>query len=167
MKSPFIYSFIYFHSRFSSRRIAGAAALALAIPHSQQQFQIILLAPHQDGIKRKVEDVVTPPSPWSTSGPLSRGFSQQDLLQQSFLGHSGHVAKPTFMDLSIQRSGSTFRALQISQQRTLSRSVIPWTLRKNPITAAFTWDNILSVITQDCKVSKWKVCYPKSYFEGK
>ena len=38
---------------------------------------------------------------------------------------------------SIRRSGSTFKALRISQLRTLSRSVTPGTLRKNPISAAF------------------------------
>jgi len=53
-----------------------------------------VLAPHQDGTS-KVVDVVIPPGPWMTSGPLSRGFSQQDLPHQSFVGHSGHMAKLT------------------------------------------------------------------------
>jgi len=42
------FSFIHFHARFSSREGGGAAALGLEIPHGQQQFQVILLAPHQD-----------------------------------------------------------------------------------------------------------------------
>jgi len=34
-------------------RVAGTAALGgLGIPHGQQQFNIFLLAPHQDGIKQ-------------------------------------------------------------------------------------------------------------------
>jgi len=37
----------------------------------------------------KVGDVVTPPRPWTTSAPFSRGFSQQD---QSFVEHSGYIA---------------------------------------------------------------------------
>jgi len=31
--------------------------------------------------------------PWTTSGSLSRGYSQQDVPRQSF--HSGHMAEPT------------------------------------------------------------------------
>jgi len=49
-------------------------------------------------------------------------------------------------DLSIRKTGLTFRALWISQLRDLSRSVTPWTLRRNPVSAACTWDNILSVM---------------------
>ena len=54
-------------------------------------------------------------------------------------------------DLSIRRNGWTFRtqAQRISHLRTLSRSFTPWTLRKSPISAACTWDNSFSVITQD------------------
>jgi len=43
------YSFILIHS-FPLRRIAGEAALGRPkIPHDQQQSQIFLLAPHQEG----------------------------------------------------------------------------------------------------------------------
>jgi len=39
--------FIHFHARFSSREGHGATALGgLGIYHGQQQFQIVLLAPH-------------------------------------------------------------------------------------------------------------------------
>jgi len=41
-------------------------------------------------------------------------------------------------DHCIHRSGSTFRTLWISQLRALSRSITPWTLRKNHISAACT-----------------------------
>jgi len=64
-------------------------------------------------------------------GSLSRGCNQQDLPHQSFCGHSGHRAEPTYSwDLSTRRSGSTFRTLQISKLRTLPLSVTPCTLRK-------------------------------------
>jgi len=60
------------------RRVAGATALGgLGIPHSQQQFQIVLLAPHQHETKQG-RDSITPPRLWTTSELLSRGFSQQD-----------------------------------------------------------------------------------------
>jgi len=40
-------------SAFPFGRVAGAAALGgLDIPHVQQQLQIVLLAPHQDGTKQ-------------------------------------------------------------------------------------------------------------------
>jgi len=59
-----------------------------------QQFQIVLLAPHQDvaphqdGTKQGWR---CSHSTWSLddSGPLSRGCSQQDLPRQSSLGHLG------------------------------------------------------------------------------
>jgi len=45
-------------------------------------------------------------------------------------------------DLSLRRGCSTFKVLRVSQLRTLSRSITPpWTLRKNPISAAVTWDS--------------------------
>jgi len=31
------------------------------------------------------------------SEPLFRGFSQLDLLRQSFVGHSGHMAEPIYL----------------------------------------------------------------------
>jgi len=38
---------------FPLARVAGAAALGeLEIPHGQQQFEIVLLAPHKDGTKQ-------------------------------------------------------------------------------------------------------------------
>jgi len=144
--------------------------------------------------------------------------NQQDVPRQFLWGILDTWPNQRSCDLSIQRSGSTFRALQLSQLRTLSRSVTPgvyrgggqvrhnasgaeslgepkspnnvasfffytvhllpnglrfnhgsakhvshpgdhltwvhpcvalWTLRKNPISAAFTWDDILAVVTED------------------
>jgi len=47
-----------------------------------------------DCTPRQIVDVDTPPGPWSTSGPLSRGFSWKDLPCLYFLGYSGHLADP-------------------------------------------------------------------------
>jgi len=45
--------FIHFHARFSSREGRGATSIGgRGRPHSQQQFQIVLLAPHQDETKQ-------------------------------------------------------------------------------------------------------------------
>ena len=79
---------------------------------------------------------------------LSHRCSQQDLPRQSFLGDSGHVAEPITWDLSIRRSGVIFRALRMSNLCSLSRRVTPWTLRKNPISAACSWESILLVVTR-------------------
>ena len=87
------HSFIFMPA-FPIRRVVGAAARrGLGIPHGQQQSQIILLTPHQDGTKQG-RRLVTPPGPWTTSGPPFRGFSQQDLPLQSFVGHSRRMAEP-------------------------------------------------------------------------
>ena len=83
---------------------------------------------------------LTPPGNWTTSGPL------QAIPRQSFVGRSGHMADQSSWNLSIWRSGSTFRAVRISRLRSLSRSVTPWTLRKSSISAACTWDNIFHSI---------------------
>jgi len=44
------------------------------------------MAPHQDETTSHVWDLVTPPGPWTTLGPLSRGFSQQNVPPQPSLG---------------------------------------------------------------------------------
>jgi len=85
----------------------------LETPHGQQQSQILLLAPHQDG-PSKVGDIVTPPGPWTTTGPLSHVSSQQDFPRYSFLGHSEHMAEPTWLkSFYSEKSDSTFSAVQI------------------------------------------------------
>jgi len=42
---------LLFNPIFSLWKIAGSAALRLVIPHGFQQYQIVLLVPHQDGTK--------------------------------------------------------------------------------------------------------------------
>ena len=82
--------------------------------------------------------------------PHCSGFSRQGLPRQSFLRHFGHSARSLQIRyLCTMRNGLAFRATWISQLRTLSRSVTPWTLRKKTISAICTWDSFLSVITQD------------------
>jgi len=63
------------------------------MPHDQQQSQFPWV--HTKTGASKVGDVVRPPGPWTTSGPLSRGCSQQDLPRQSFLRYAVHMAEPT------------------------------------------------------------------------
>ena len=75
---------------------------------------VALLAPDQDRTKQgRRYSHSTPPGTWTTSGTLSRGCSQQAMPFQSFLGHSGHMAEPSW-GLSIRKSGSTFVVLRIS-----------------------------------------------------
>ena len=66
--------------------MAEYPALPKSVPaHDQQQSQIVLLAPHQDGTKQG----------WRcTLGRFSVGVdcSLKGLLRQSFPGHSGHMA---------------------------------------------------------------------------
>ena len=76
------HSFI-FSTAFPLGRVAMAVARAgREIPHGFQRSQIVLLAPPSN-----VWDVVTPPGPWTISGPLSRGFSQYGSYCQYFLGY--------------------------------------------------------------------------------
>jgi len=62
-----------------------------------------------------------------TSGPLSRGFSQQDLLRQSFVGHSGHMAEPTYICNKILLD---YLALLIGMWHEIFYFVLPCTLRQ-------------------------------------
>ena len=124
---------------FPLGRVTAEAALArLEIPPGQQQFQVALLAPHQDKTKQGQRCTVftTPTSPWMTFEPLFRGFSQLDLPRQPFVVEFWTHGRNRYVDicaLSIpRRCGSAFRALRISQLRTLSRSVTSRTHRKNP-----------------------------------
>ena len=58
-------------------------------------------------------------------------------------------------DLSIWRSGSTFRVLGFSQLRTLSRSATSWTTRKNSISVACTWDGIFLQPLPEIRDCRW------------
>jgi len=102
----------------------------------QEQSQFVLLAPPQEVTKQWSEVLSLP---WTTSGPLSHEWRQQDFPRLSL------DTRPNQRnwDLSIRsRSGSTFRSLRNSQLRTLSQSVKEWTLHKNPISAACTWYSV-------------------------
>ena len=78
----------------------------------------------------QVGDPITPPGYFSNSGSFPTVCSQQDANLPGIFSWRD-VANQCSWDLSIQRSDSTFRALGISQPRTLSRSFTTWTLRKN------------------------------------
>jgi len=96
---------------FPLGRVAGAISIELGKPHGQQQFQIDLLAPHQDGTKQGRRCSYSPPRPWTTSGSLSREFSQQGLSHQSFVGRSGYMTQLTSVVFSqlgevVRHSGS-------------------------------------------------------------
>ena len=43
-------------------------------------------------------------------------------------------------NLSVPRSDSVFTALRIRQLRIMSRTIMPWTLWKNPTSASCTWE---------------------------
>jgi len=117
--------------------VAAAVLGPLGIPHGQHQFQIVryFFWLHIKARPSMFEDVYITPRPWKTSEPLFRGFSQLELPRQSFVGEFSEHGRNRYIDicaLSIQRRcGSTFRALRISQLRTLWRSVTPRTHRKN------------------------------------
>ena len=108
------FSFTHFLSRFSSqdcgvsnprrtRNTSWFSAISYSSTGSTQRRDQT----------RWLIDVIRPPGAWPTYGPLSRGCSQQDLPCQYFLGHSQNQRS---WDLSVQRrSGSTFKALGISQ----------------------------------------------------
>ena len=94
------YSFIHFRARRSFGESRGAEALGgPEIPQDQQQFQIVLLAPHQHGTKqgRRCSHAT-----WSVDDHLGRlpidvDCILKDLLRQSFPGHSGHMAELTLL----------------------------------------------------------------------
>jgi len=131
---------LIFMPAFPLWRVAGAAALGgLGIPHGQQHFQIILLAPHQDGTN-KVGDVVTTSDLGRPLGRFPVGLARKTCLASISWGILDTWPNQRSWDLSIRRSGSTFRALRFSQLRTLSRSVTPLALHKNPIAAACPWN---------------------------
>jgi len=88
------YSSIFVNA-FPVGRVAGSAVLGgLEIPHGQLQSQIFLLALQQDGPnegRRCSHSTWSLDELWATSN----GCSQQGLLRQSLLGHSGDMATPT------------------------------------------------------------------------
>jgi len=81
--------------------------------------------------------------------PVGVDGSPKDLVRYSFLGHFRHNCRINSWDHSIRTSGLTFWASWISDLCSLSRSVTPRTLRKHPISAVYSFDSILSVVTWD------------------
>ena len=103
-----------FTPTYLPERVDGTESLgALEIPYGIRQSQRSVVWIHAKIGPSQIGDVITPPSLWSTSGPLSCGFSKQDFPHQPFLGHSGYVLEQCSWDLSVQRSGATFRILHI------------------------------------------------------
>jgi len=78
--------------------------------------------------------------PSTTSGPLCHACTSRGCLANLYWGIQDTWPNQPCWDFSIRRNGSTFVVLRIWQLRTLSRSVAPWTLRKNPVSAAWTSD---------------------------
>jgi len=119
------------------------------ISHDQPQFRTVLLAPHQDE-KSKVGYVVTQTRSWITSEPLFRGFSQQDLFspvsRRSFWAHGraniSVISQFAGEWFHIQGSANFIAAHFVAKCHTMDSS-------QKPISAACTWDIIISVITQD------------------
>jgi len=93
LSSSFIHAFIHFHIVFPLENVAWAATLGeFEIPLGQQQFQMVLLASHQDesNLGRRCNH-----STWPSGRPLDRLFTgvQQDMPQLFFLGHSLHIVE--------------------------------------------------------------------------
>ena len=89
-----LFILLIFMPDFPLGRVTGATSIGeVKIPLSQQQFQIVLLDPHQDETQERLKMLVIPPRSWKTSEPLSCGFNQQGLPPQSFIGHSGCMTK--------------------------------------------------------------------------
>jgi len=81
---------------------------------------VILQPPHQDRVNA---NVFTPPGPWTTSWPLSRGWTSRTCLAILFWDIPDKLPNQSNRALYFRTSGSTFRALRIPLQRTLSQSV--------------------------------------------
>ena len=81
--------------------MARVAALGgLEIPHDQQQSQIVLLASHQDRTKqgqRWSHSTWSLDKLWAAFLWVFVDCSSKDLLRQSFLGDSGHMAELTYL----------------------------------------------------------------------
>jgi len=89
------FSFFHFRARFFAWEGRGAAATGVfEMHHSIQQPLISPLHPrwlHTKTRPSKVGDLIAPTIPWSTSWPLFRGCSQQDLSHDRSIERvSGH-----------------------------------------------------------------------------
>ena len=62
--------------------------------------------------------------------------------------HGTRIGDDRCRSIDSEKKRLNIQVLQISQLHILLRSAMPRPLRKNPISAAFTWDTTFSVITQ-------------------
>ena len=136
-------TFNHFHTHFFSGEVRGGSTLRRTRNTSwSTAFSDSSAGSTPRRYQARSEKYVTPPGLWTTSG--------EDVVRRTCLTNLSWDILVTrthkrSWDLSIQKeSGSTFRALRISHLHTLSRCAKPLTLRKNPISAAFTWDSTLS-----------------------
>ena len=109
---------------FPLGRVAEAAdAKELEMPHDQQQSLLVMLVPHRDGSNpgRKCRQLFLDRHP----GRFRVGAVSRLVKHFQFRWHD----RTTVTEISVWRRGAAFRVLRISQLRTLSRSVTPWTLR--------------------------------------
>ena len=141
---------IHFHTRLSYGDHVAAAHGWLEIPHDFQQSLIVLLHPHKDHTKqgRRWNHVT-----WSIFDLWAAfcGCCQQDLARSPIREDSSHVAEPT------QLLGSLYSEQKWLQVQGFTNFVAAHfiakchvcTLRKTPISAACTWNSILSAITRN------------------
>ena len=106
---------------FPLGRIAGAAALeGPNMPHDQIAISVSV-APHQDGAKQGWRcSHSTWSLDWTTLGRFPVGVASRTCLA-SLSWDIWIPGRQTSWDLSIRRSGFTFRVLRISDLCTLSR----------------------------------------------
>ena len=96
LRCSLIHSVIFIFG-FPLARVAGAGRLEIS--HGQQQSQIVLPAPHQDGTNqcRRCNH-----STWSLDDLLAACTwgSQQDVARQPFVGHSWHTTETKVAGIS-------------------------------------------------------------------
>ena len=140
------HSFMYFIPAFHSAGSGTAARGRLETHYGFQQSLIVLLAPHQDGTKQGWRCIYTTSVSWSTCRPLSVGTCLDNLFRGNMVTRSTHRC----WDLPIRRRrDSTFRDVRNFTVAHFLTTCHTCGLRRNLISAARTWDIILSIITQD------------------
>ena len=112
-----------------------------------------------------VQSASSPLGAWTTFGPLCHGCSQKNTSQQFSYELVATWPNHRSWDLSVRRSGSTFKVLRTSRLRTLSQTVTQWTYRKNPLSAASTsqtlrFQSLLKIHDDSCGSERkpiWKL----------
>jgi len=109
-------SFIHFRARFSFGEDRGGSSPRMdliCLTINSNLFPWL----HTKTGPSKVGDVVTPPGPWTTLGRFPVGVASRTCLARDIWT----PGRQTSWDLSIRRSGFSFRVLRISDLCTLSR----------------------------------------------